>query len=135
MAVATSAAVVTGGASVVAAERGIVSRSAFGARSAAEGFAAGAAVGGAIAAGAGIMGAVTAGAGAVATPTAIVDTPTEALLAEASMPEAPTATVAGSGSGSGLGAALAGAGVGFVAGGPVGAVIGGVAGAIIGSRR
>lgn len=120
-AVATGAAWQTLGLSVVAGERGLISRSTFGVKPTAQGFATGAAIGGAIMGGQSLASAGAAGlksASPVAAPAVSVPVTESAETVGATNP---------AGRGRAIGPA-AGAGVGFLAGGPVGALVGAAAG-------
>lgn len=134
-AVATSAAVVTGGASVLAAERRVIPRSVFGVQPTVQGFQTGAVVGAAILAGKTALQASK----SVLTTSPAGETSEEGLAAIEAQLAAEEQVAAGQtarapGAKSGLGVAAAGAGAGFLLGGPPGAVVGAIAGMLIGRR-
>lgn len=127
--VATAAAAMTGGLSVLAGEKGWISKSTFGIKPTVTGIAIGAAVGGAILTGGGILAAIGAGAGKVAQSTAGSAAPATSVPVVTDVPAAGIDPATGQPkSGGGLAGAAAGAGAGFLFGGPPGAIIGAGAG-------
>lgn len=133
-AIATSAAGLTGGASVLLAQKGVLPKSTFGLKTTTQGFLTGATIGAGILAG-GSIGAIASGvikSGAAAGQP--VPQPAQAVPVQEPVPP-PVTTVTPlaqpAPAGTNLGAILAGAGAGFLLGGPIGAGIGGIAGALV----